>query len=919
MSHTNDPQPRTSEPSHMDERSLPDPGLVEPAPIEIGSPSARPEKTCALVVAIEAYDAATPIPGPATAADQFSCWLLRRGVPLKNIARLTSRIAPNPSPGEFRLIDADPDEAGRPALPPDGGRPTHDNVWLLLNEELIRLEENTLGSVGTAFDPSSPNDELLIIYWSGHGLLDSSGSRRVFFANTTLQNWLLLQLSELLDYLKSASVRFRNQIVIVDACANWGPIQKEYVFPKSNLPRRLGSDDKPPPKSQFVLLSVQEGQVALFPNNRSSFFDSLLPVLEETPSDSWPPPMKRVALAVQDKCRAKAEKTHTYIPIFLQDWLGNRITSPAELATSLRKLREARWKPPQLLPAATWVWENVGQANLLPNWLNLAHLQFFISLGILRPKPLERRMIAAAWKHQAWLSVPPVAFVGAVAFFVWWIVFAAQARDIVTKLTRPGVAAGQIRGILKDDYRGYLPFLRIWLAGRLDAVAFDIKPGLFEATTPSHQAAPLSAHRNAAILALAAAAAAERIPAHDFLTSDQPTARQYLIEGLSEVFPPETLIAWLVKAQADGDAGLACAIALALDGYGARMLSSIPVGDETFTEWLLGSYASDPDPGVHSTFGWLLLVKLGIPETTIRRTAEKAGTRVPTTSVGRRWCITPEGVEMASFPFGARFMMGDYQSGNSQNDAPRHCHEIDRAFALGIKEVTNLEIRNCPAIKERRNDSQSRRPEQPATFSSWDDAVRYCNWLNHQALPPLEDCYEEQQSSPNTPTATRMVPVANALSKNGYRLPTEAEWEYACRAGTESSFFFGNDPRLRVFYALIKDGETSPVGQFRPNTFGLYDTYSNVTEWCHDPKSQYQPRIDGCVNDDGNLGVKQAYQVRGGNPSSLHLANSFAREDVRYSNRLAFRGFRLARTLATPAPVDLKNDVSDNPKQARRD
>ena len=142
-----------------------------------------------------------------------------------------------------------------------------------------------------------------------------------------------------------------------------------------------------------------------------------------------------------------------------------------------------------------------------------------------------------------------------------------------------------------------------------------------------------------------------------------------------------------------------------------------------------------------------------------------------------------------------------------------------------------------------------------------------------------------------------------ALSKNGYRLPTEAEWEYACRAGTESSYFFGNDSSLLVFYALIEGSETSPVGQFRPNAFGLHDTYSNVTEWCHDPESQYRPRIDGCAKDDCDLGIKQAYQVRGGNPSNLHLANSYARQDMRYSNGLSFRGFRLARTLPIPLPA----------------
>ena len=128
------------------------------------------------------------------------------------------------------------------------------------------------------FDPTSPVDELLIIYWSGHGLVDSRGSRRVFFANTTFQELApARKFPELLEYLRSNSVRFRNQIVIIDACANWGSFQKGMSSPDCDLPRRLGLDDNPPAKSQFVLLSVQEGEVALFPDGRSSFFDSLLP------------------------------------------------------------------------------------------------------------------------------------------------------------------------------------------------------------------------------------------------------------------------------------------------------------------------------------------------------------------------------------------------------------------------------------------------------------------------------------------------------------------------------------------------------------------------------------------------------------------------------------------------------------------
>ena len=86
----------------------------------------------------------------------------------------------------------------------------------------------------------------------------------------------------------------------------------------------------------------------------------------------------------------------------------------------------------------------------------------------------------------------------------------------------------------------------------------------------------------------------------------------------------------------------------------------------------------------------------------------------------------------------------------------------------------------------------------------------------------------------------------------GYRLPTEAEWEYFCRAGTTTSRYYGTDDGLLNAYAWYHangENQTWPVARLKPNDFGLFDVLGNLWEWCHDPKGDY-PKATGSPSTD---------------------------------------------------------------------
>ena len=218
----------------------------------------------------------------------------------------------------------------------------------------------------------------------------------------------------------------------------------------------------------------------------------------------------------------------------------------------------------------------------------------------------------------------------------------------------------------------------------------------------------------------------------------------------------------------------------------------------------------------------------------------------------------------------------------------RHKEEINRSYAIAARQVTVeqfLQFRKDHEFKQ----TYARSPDCPVYEVRWYDAAAYCNWLSErEGLPQDQWCYEPNEKGE---FAEGMKTAANYLQRTGYRLPTEAEWEYACRARSKTRFSMGESDDLLGKYAWFDENSkfhTHPVGTLRPNDFGLFDMHGNAWTWCQDTYT----------NDKGENGpIPYGRVLRGG---SFLGPVSGVRSAVRNCITQGFRdtgvGFRPART-----------------------
>jgi formylglycine-generating enzyme required for sulfatase activity len=333
---------------------------------------------------------------------------------------------------------------------------------------------------------------------------------------------------------------------------------------------------------------------------------------------------------------------------------------------------------------------------------------------------------------------------------------------------------------------------------------------------------------------------------------EDPRLRSYLIHAFAPLgVDSPSLVRRLAREQ---DTSARRALVLSLGEYK-------PAADAELVTRLETMFRDEPDAGLHSATGWLLRV-WGNGEL-VRKTDHSAqGNR----KGEKQWYVNGQGQTMIVLPGPVEFMMGvPGPEKEGKNDfAPWHRQHIDRSFTICATEVTVNQFREFQQSYE--STYFAPEPECPVNGVSWYRAAAYCNWLSErEGIPRDQWCYvdalfQEPQSAAAAvallnpvgapgltgaalaakgymPPAKGMTLPKDHLSRAGYRLPTEAEWEYACRANSTTKRFYGNSEDLLPKYAhgrMPVVDRTWPVGRLKPNDFGLFDVLGNSPEWCHD-------------------------------------------------------------------------------------
>jgi formylglycine-generating enzyme required for sulfatase activity/tRNA A-37 threonylcarbamoyl transferase component Bud32 len=513
---------------------------------------------------------------------------------------------------------------------------------------------------------------------------------------------------------------------------------------------------------------------------------------------------------------------------------------------------------------------------------------------------------------------------------------------------RPAVLADLVMEADDRQFAMLLPVLRPHrdtvvplLAGAVDRQA---EPGATEADREA-----LAQRQSGAGLALARLGQVERV--YPLLKhSPYPEARTRLILRLGpNGVDAATLVAWLGQKM---DVSTRRALILALGEYSDEQVPAEL--RPRLVAKLRGWYRDDPDAGIHGAIDWLLrhgkegcagrpldwgqaVAIKKIDEELAGRTrgeraaamagrvgalanggvpllaASPAAWRLEPARPGRGWYVNSQGQTLTVVAARKPFLMGSPpdEAGRDGDSETPHWRQIGRRYAIGTKPVTVAQFQQFlkanPAVRHSYTKQYSPEADGPIIMVTWYEAAQYCRWLSEQeGLSEHEMVYPsvaEVEKCKDGVTPLRLP--ADHLRRRGYRLPTEAEWENACRAGALTSRFYGSSPDLLPRYAWYLDNSEDrawSVGQKRPNDLGLFDMHGNVWTWCQETAWPYPPgspaRPARDEEDNRDISDSLSRVLRGASysyrPSVVRAA---LRSHRRPGNRYTSVGVRVARTL----------------------
>jgi formylglycine-generating enzyme required for sulfatase activity len=246
-------------------------------------------------------------------------------------------------------------------------------------------------------------------------------------------------------------------------------------------------------------------------------------------------------------------------------------------------------------------------------------------------------------------------------------------------------------------------------------------------------------------------------------------------------------------------------------------------------------YLQHPHPGVHAAAE--LLLRRWQDAEFVAQLHDDSPTP-PAGPDGLGWMLGPNGHTFATLSAPLEFRIGSPEHEDDRADRETQQYvRINRSLAVATKEVTVEQFREFDN-SHRQAKPYGAKPGCAANNVSWLEAVRYCNWLSEKAnIDRRQWCYPET-------AGTHLVIPEDAANRYGFRLPTEAEWEYFCRAGTETARYYGQSEELLPRYAwtwLNSRNRVKPPGLLLPNEFGIFDAMGNLWEWCHDGPSRASP------------------------------------------------------------------------------